>query len=130
MTKKKKESDAVKIARANRHTEWLRLVGKIFDTLPKYILAGFVLYIFKDMVHELAGKEALTNIKIDIPFLSSAIGLLLGGGGLAYGIKQNKLRKDTIQQQSKRIKDLEHQSDKNRSSSELTERGDTNPEDT
>ena len=55
MTKKKKESDAVKIARANRHTEWLRLIGKIFDTLPKYILAGFVLYIFKDMVHELAG---------------------------------------------------------------------------
>ena len=107
MTKKKKESDAVKIARANRHTEWLRLIGKIFDTLPKYILAGFVLYIFKDMVHELAGKETLTNIKIDIPFLSNTIGLLLGGGGLAYGIRQNKLRKDTIQQQSKRIKDLE-----------------------
>ena len=130
MTRKKKESDVVKIARANRHTEWLRLVGKIVDTLPKYIFAVFVLYIFKDIVHELAGKETLTNIKIDIPTLNNAIGLLVGIGGLAYGSRQNKSRKDAIQRQSKRIKELERQSDKNRSSSELTERGETNPEDT
>lgn len=129
MTKKKRESDAVKIARANRHSEILRLLGKIIDTSPRIIIGVFLIIAFKDSIHDLAGKDTITNIRIDIPFLKDIVSLVVGGGGIVYGSLQKKFRKDDTERHCNRIKELEQQADKNRTGSNLTSRGDTNPKD-
>ena len=81
---------------------------------------------------ELAGQN--TWAKITVNFLgnikvSQIIAWIFGGGGIIYGKSQNKLRKDTVEFFAGRTQSLEAQIDPNRSSSNLTQRGDTSPED-
>lgn len=76
-------------------------------------------YTFADI-----GIRFLANVKI-----ANSIGYVVGLGGLAYGRRQKKLKEDTIEQLAPRIKQLESQIDPHRSSSGLTERGRTRPED-
>ena len=49
--------------------------------------------------------------------------------GTAYGIQQRKLRRDTVERLQTRNIELEKKIDQKRSSSKLTARGDTRPED-
>ena len=57
------------------------------------------------------------------------LALIFGVGGIAYGRIQAKLRKDVIQRYHPTMQEAERRVDNMRSSSELTERGDTRPED-
>ena len=57
-----------------------------------------------------------------------ALSLLIGIGGVLYGMLQHKLRKRVISRND-RIRVLEQRIDSNRSSSRLTEEGTTRPED-
>jgi hypothetical protein len=80
----------------------------------------------------LAGKATFASIGIS--FLgnigvSKTLAWLLGGGGAAYGMSQNRLRKNVVERLQTRIQDLERMIDRKRSSSQLTPRGDTRPED-
>jgi hypothetical protein len=54
---------------------------------------------------------------------------IFGLCGTLYGLRQQKLRRDTIQTQSGRIIELETRHDPERSSSKLSERGTTHAED-
>jgi hypothetical protein len=53
----------------------------------------------------------------------------VGVGGIFYGWRQRKFRKDDIEKRSERIAQLERMLDPGRSSSGLDRRGGTNPED-
>ena len=80
----------------------------------------------------LAGQNTLADIGIN--FLSNinvsiAVAWTAGVGGLAYGARQKKLRKNTVERLQGRIQELETEIDPNRSTSNLTHRGDTRPED-
>jgi hypothetical protein len=55
--------------------------------------------------------------------------LFFGWGGIFYGRKQSRLRKDAIENMYPEKLRLEEELDPNRTSSELTSRGDTKPED-
>lgn len=57
------------------------------------------------------------------------LAFFFGAGGIAYGRYQAKLRKDVIQRYHPTMQKAERRIDDMRSSSELTERGDTRPED-
>ncbi len=57
------------------------------------------------------------------------LALIFGIGGIAYGRYQAKLRKDVIERYHPLIQEAERLIDQNRSSSKLTDRGDTRPED-
>lgn len=70
------------------------------------------------------GVNFLTDIKISV-----AIAWAAGLGGIGYGYSQRKLRKDTIERLVSRIQELESDADDERTSSKLTTRGDTRPED-
>jgi hypothetical protein len=83
-------------------------------------------------IEALAGKDTFTDIVIN--FLSDikvsvAISWSVGAGGAIYGLKQRKLRRDTVERLQGRIKLLESEKDPSRTSSQLTKRGDTRPED-
>jgi hypothetical protein len=90
-------------------------------------------------VKKLAGLETVALIKgivdinIDEPSLiAQVVNALPTGVALAcicYGIKQRKLRGDAIKQMDAHKKMLEESYDPNRSSSKLTDRGDTQDDD-
>ena len=90
-----------------------------------------VRYIFLS-IESLAGKITLTDIGINFlgeVKVSIALAWSIGIFGAFYGLKQRKLRKDTIERLQLRNTELESQIDSNRSSSKLTVRGETRPED-
>jgi len=94
-------------------------------------LLGIAFYGYK-IAASLAGETTAADIGINIATdfrISEALAWLLGGGGVAYGIGQRKLRKDVIERFSERQKTLESLIDPNRTSSELDPRGDNKPED-
>jgi hypothetical protein len=70
------------------------------------------------------GFRILGNIK-----LSDGICYLLGGGGVIYGVGQRQLRRKNVGRLSREKNELERILDPNRTSSNLTGRGTTRPED-
>jgi len=118
-----------------RYRLWFRVVDLIGSSLQMAIpWAALVLVVYfgKEMVSSLSGRY--TFAEIGVSFLgdlriSDAAAYIFGAGGLAYGVKRRKLQGDNIERTAKRIKELEERLDANRSSSRLTERGRTRPED-
>jgi hypothetical protein len=84
------------------------------------------------MVEALAGKVTVADIGIKIfthMSISEALAWALGIGSAGYGVAQNRLRKRTVERLQDRIKKLETGKDPRRTSSRLTPRGETRPED-
>lgn len=111
-------------------------IAKTIRSLIWATCAISVVYFLKEVMvgvaHELAGKE--TNASVAWNFLndfrvSTALPWLFGAGGVGYGYKERRLRKRTVGNTDGRIKKLEKSIDANRTSSNLTLSGDTNPED-
>ncbi len=119
------------------YDEFLKLhkINKIADIINLICVCTTIIVVFYILflaVKELAGQN--TWAKITVNFLSNIkvskiIAWIFGGGAIIYGKNQNKLRKDTVEFFEGRIRSLEAQIDPNRSSSKLTQRGDTRPED-
>jgi hypothetical protein len=83
-------------------------------------------------VKSLAGHYTFADIGIKVlgDFkISEAFGYLFGAGGAGYGLRERRLRRQTTERLTARNATLERELDPNRSSSRLTTRGTTNPED-
>lgn len=79
-----------------------------------------------------AGETTVADVGINVigDFrISEWVAALFGGGGVMYGMREKRLRRNTIESMSGRIKSLESIHDPRRTSSMLTERGTTRPED-
>jgi hypothetical protein len=100
--------------------------------LIRYGCLALVAYFSYGSIAVLAGKHTFADIGIrflgDIK-IANSVGYVVGLGGVAYGRQQKKLRGNAIQSLSKRVKELEAEIDQGRSSSGITERGETRPED-
>jgi hypothetical protein len=97
---------------------WFSLVGiSAFFYLSTKSLAGH--YTFADI-----GIKVMGDFKI-----SEALSYLFGAGGVGYGFRERKLRRQTTERLAHRNSTLEQLVDPNRTSSHLTTRGTTNPED-
>lgn len=93
------------------------------------VLVFFFLYL---SARVLAGQQTFATVvvKFFADFrVRDALAYGLGLGGVGYGLRNRKLRKDSVEQMADRIKILESQIDVRRSSSRLTRRGETRPED-
>ncbi len=118
-----------------RYTFYLRildLLGQVFSLAIPWGSLVLIAYLMSGSISSLAGKH--TFAEIGIKFLADiniaeAVAYALCGGGVFYGIKQRNLRRDTIQRLSGRIQILETQKDQNRTTSGITQRGTTRPED-
>lgn len=83
-------------------------------------------------LNALAGKETFADIGIRVlgDFrVSEGVAYLFGGLGVGYGILQKLLRQRNIERLAPRIKELEQHVHPQRTSSQLTARGTTRPED-
>lgn len=104
--------------------------------LCKWIPLAFMFYVAYLSIAALAGKSTLaafgiylvTDLKAN-KFLSHIVITAFGIGGTSYGYAQKKLQQRNIERMSKVIQNLENKLDPNRSSSRLTAKGLTRPED-
>ena len=83
---------------------------------------GFFLY---RSVDALAGEQTTADIGLKLVGnlkLSEVFAYLFGGGGVAYGVQQKRLRKDEVERLQDRVIKLETAIDPKRSSSGLTDR--------
>lgn len=119
-----------------RRGGWAEQIGPTVRLALSVVCILGVAYIAKDaaigVARELAGKE--TNANVVWSFLNDfRVSILFGWGvgaaGVLYGLKERRLRKRTVERLARRVADFEIQHDKGRTSSQLTPRGDTNPED-
>lgn len=118
-----------------QHVVRLRIIDAIDANIRLLIKYGFlavVAFFAYGAIAVLAGKQTFAQIGIkllgDIK-IANSIGYVVGGSGIIYGRRQKKLKEDVIQKLAPRIKELETKIDPKRSSSGLTERGRTRPED-
>lgn len=84
-------------------------------------------------IHDLAGRN--TQATFGLALLadirpSEIVSYLFGLAGWIFGINAERLRRNVIERLTGRIADLEKQKDPHRTSSGLTTRGTTPPEDT
>ncbi|HWE48160.1 MAG TPA: hypothetical protein VG273_00110 [Bryobacteraceae bacterium] len=108
------------------------MIGSMFHTLVPWAGAVLIAFIFYRSVQSLAGHYTFAQIGMN--FLgdfkvSEGLAYVFGGGGVVYGIKHRKLHGDNLERMAGRIAELEKLLDSKRSSSRLTPRGKTRPED-
>lgn len=84
-----------------------------------------------DNAPEISGKEEENDSACSntTHFLFVGLAIIFGVAGIVYGRRESKLRKDTVERLQDRNCRLEREIDPKRSSSQLTPRGDTRPED-
>jgi hypothetical protein len=119
----------------NRILRQSRVAEGIISVLQAAIRWGAIVCITRYIyltISKLAGQQ--TSADIGVGFLADVnvsvfVAWTLGSAGVIYGYYQNRLRKDTVERLQGRIQALELKLDPNRSSSRLTKRGDTRPED-
>lgn len=108
------------------------IIGGIFNGLIRWggIVACF--YCLYLIVESLAGKTTVADIALktitDLE-LDRGVLYLLTGGTTFWAIRERKLRKKKTKDIEAHVKELEKHIDPNRTSSNLTETGDTLPED-
>jgi p-aminobenzoyl-glutamate transporter AbgT len=108
-------------SRANTQNNLIKWGGLSFMSLMAFLI-----------VRSLAGQTTIADIGVNILGnfrISTAISYVFMFSGVLYGASERELRKRTVERLAKRISELELQLDPNRSSSNLTSRGDTRPED-
>lgn len=108
-------------------------VGERYATVRTLIRSCAVvggLYVGKDLIVALAGHE--TAVSVSLAFLGdwkTVLCFLAGGVGVGWGFTERRLRHSTVDRMQGRIRELETAHDPKRTSSGLTTRGKTHPED-
>ena len=108
------------------------MVGSVLNAIIPWAGAGIVAFYLYSSVATLAGRYTFAQIGVSFlgDFkLSEAFAYLFGTGGVAYGLRQRKLRENNIERMAARLSAYETVQDPKRSSSRLTPRGQTRPED-
>lgn len=128
-----KDQLALEKLRVNRRWDTInRLASLAIARGLKWGFFGYLVYEGAGAMQALAGKETTTTLIMSISAnarwsigISWALTLLMG----VLVFFERRLRKGTVERLSLRTKELELQLDRGRSSSQLTTRGDTRPED-
>lgn len=111
---------------------WIDTTGKIANTAIAWGGAVMITYWGFRSIEVLSGHSTFADIGVRVlanVSISKAVAWLFGCSGVVYGIKQRRLRRDTIENLQARIKLLEKTIDSKRTTSGLTVRGETREED-
>lgn len=107
-------------------------IASVLNNLIRWGAFCFIAWCGYQSVAALAGETTAANIGVAVMGdfrISEALAWLLGASGVGYGVSQRKVRKDTVERLQGRNQQLEQGRDPRRTSSKLTPRGDTRPED-
>ena len=129
------KKDAALIARLRvdrRYDLAARVAGLLIGRGLKWGFFAFLVWEARQAIEALAGRTTLTSLILSLGTDVKVVAGVSWAASLALGIwvfLERRLRKGITERLTVRIKDLELQIDRKRSSSELTARGDTRPED-
>jgi len=114
---------------------WMTL-DSVVSRMAKWIPICFICWLGYLSIKALAGKSTLsqfgvwiaTDLKINKVF-SHIVTAMFGCGGVTYGYRERRLRQKNIERMGTQQIELEKLIDAGRSSSRLTKKGRTRPED-
>jgi hypothetical protein len=127
------QSHEYRMKRMEVYVHFGDIVARLLGVAIRYISVLGALYLCIDSIgRNFAGQE--TGIEFILHFLgnvyvSHTISFTISVSAIFYAWRQKQLKNTTVEKLHRRIKDLERRMDPNRSSSTLTARGETNPED-
>jgi alkylhydroperoxidase/carboxymuconolactone decarboxylase family protein YurZ len=137
-TVSKAQAERIQLAHIQAEKDIARSVQR-WNAITQILTTGFrsacgigIAYFVYAALAALAGKSTSAKIVMDIVAnlgLPNALGCTAGAGGVAYGLRQKRLRKQNTAHLHPRIKELETLLDQNRTTSGLTATGDTHPQD-
>jgi hypothetical protein len=111
---------------------FIEVVGLIVHRAVPWAGITAVAYFAYLSIRTLSGEHTVASlvVKFVADFnIKEGVSYVVGLTGIGVGLRYRKLRKDTLEHMGERIKELESQIDPKRSSSRLTRRGETRPED-
>ena len=117
-------------AQVIRANLWAKTVGKLGAHAVRWGGAAFIVYQIAQVLTHWSGKTTIAELTVALSGTGwsgvvALAGLIFGGGGVAYGHAQARLRRKNTQYLGPRIGQLERMIDPKRSSSGLTTSGDT-----
>lgn len=124
-----------KQGRPDRITVQIRVLEIVHTAVQLGIQWGalvWISYLASSAIIALAGKHTFADIGVSILgnfTLSEGTAYVFGGLGVSYGLLQRRIRRDTVERITSRIQELERQIHPERTSSDLSPRGTTRPED-
>ena len=108
------------------------VITKVLSEIFKWGTLIYFIYAGSEVLKEFAGKSTYADVTfswIMSERLASVLGLIFGAGGMLYGRRQARLRKDTVEKMHQFQVKYEESVNVNRTSSGLTCRGDTHEDD-
>jgi len=102
-------------------------IAKVAETLIRYGCIAGIVYWVSHSVELLAGKQTAADIGIKFlanVTISETVAWIFGVGGVGYGMRQRKLRREDTKQMGARLSKYETKIDPQRSSSKLESQGD------
>jgi hypothetical protein len=129
----KKDRAAIQKLAVNRRWDAvLRLGSLLIGRGSKWLFFGWLVYQGRIGAEAFAGKVTATSLIISLGATLSAVIGVSWATTICFAVWvffERRLRKNTVERLSLRVKEMELQLDRGRSSSQLTPRGDTRPED-
>jgi hypothetical protein len=107
-------------------------LARIIGSLAKWGTIAWIAYCLYLSVNSLSGKETISNIAVKVfgnLSINQWLAYVFAGGGCVWGISERSFRRKKTAELGNRVKELETIIDKNRSSSNLPQTGQTHPED-
>lgn len=132
MAKQKSEVEVEAEKRLSAQGHLALAITNTINTFFRYGALCFMTWCGYLSISALAGHHTFADIGIRLlgnVSVNNGIAYLFGGGGIAYGVAQHRLKGSTVKALQGRIHHLETSIDPQRSSSQLTTQGETNPED-
>lgn len=115
-----------------RKTNVALAIAGVVNNLIRWTALSFMAYCIYLSINSLSGRETAAQILINVLGdlkISESVAYVLGVGGVIYGVNERRLRQKTVKHMQGRNIKLEKKIDQKRSSSNLTEEGETNPVD-
>ena len=119
-------------SRLLRSEQWATAASRIGVEVVRWAGIGYVAYRFSLPFIAWSGETTIANVAVSVggtgmSGAAAGLGFLVGVAGLTYGRLEAWLRRKTIREFAVRVRELETALDAHRSSSGLTESGDTPP---
>jgi hypothetical protein len=115
-----------------RYSKALESLTSLGSMLIRYGSVVCCFYFMYRTASVLAGRTTVADIGLKMLgslSITSAVGYALGTAGTIYGLRERKLRRDKTEYLQDRVQKYEKRLDPKRTSSRLTPRGTTNPQD-
>lgn len=134
-TKKELEAEVRRLTtemHMSRESTIAESIVSVVNNLVKWGALALIAYLMAQCIDSLAGEATTSNIAISLVTdlkMNQYLAYAFGGSGIGYGIMQRKSKRDTIERLQGRKEALEQMVDPGRSSSKLTPKGLTRPED-